>query len=499
MRRSLGTAQRAPAAAARVLALAAVLAASGVIAGTASASKQAGHQAGTVLAYTCRSLSGRVDVTTQVVASFPAAGQVGKPIAPGAARITVTIPHAAVSGLVRHHVRAITATAQLTTGVATHGTPITVPWPAFKARRTHLPASGSLALTTSGTVPLIAPAAPGKVTVTAASLMVVLTPHSAPGIARPGPNSPGSDAAHSTPKAPVGVRLTCIPVPGQNATLATVLITGQRLSRHARKPAGSMSGSKFCFPEPRGGLQLNPKFPLPTPPKGAKVTFPTPVPGCAWVVGYSNVRKLNGSALVGPGKTDINLPVREVIKSPTYFEEDAAGQLDFRPCPTCKIVHGLPPAHSTFLGFGFVPVSATLQLTQVGTANIYAIGTAFTLTSNTIFSEVSLRVYGVKVNGVPLNVGPHCESAHPIFMELSGNPNGVPPYTIQSGGPLTGTITIPPFKGCGVGENLDPLFTASISGPGNFVILTQGNLCTLQTPPFGCPPTIPKPVRKVSG
>src|SRR5215471_20022158 len=133
-----------------------------------------------------------------------------------------------------------------------------------------------------------------------------------------------------------------------------------------------------------------------------------------------------------------------------------------------------------------------MQLTEIGTTNVFAIGTARTLTINRVFSEVSLRVYDVKVNGVPLNVGPHCQSAHSIVLKLIGSPNSIPPYSIQGGGPLTGEITIPPFTGCGVGEDLNPLFTASISGPGNFDLMTQGPLCIVHPPILAtCPPAVP--------
>jgi hypothetical protein len=60
-----------------------------------------------------------------------------------------------------------------------------------------------------------------------------------------------------------------------------------------------------------------------------------------------------------------------------------------------------------------------------------------------------------------------------------------PDYTVNTGGPLTGTTTIPPFSGCGVGEDLDPLLNASISGPDNFMKLTQGVPCTY---PVDSPP-----------
>ncbi|MBC7269927.1 MAG: hypothetical protein H5T76_14660, partial [Streptomyces sp.] len=51
-------------------------------------------------------------------------------------------------------------------------------------------------------------------------------------------------------------------------------------------------------------------------------------------------------------------------------------------------------------------------------------------------------------------------------------------YQLTSGGPLTGEFTIPAFTGCGTGgEDLDPLLTASVSGPGNYTKQIQGQTC----------------------
>lgn len=503
---SARTARRVPRAAARTTALVSVLAATAVVAGTASAA--GGHPArpgqaqavAATLAYGCRFPSGLRPVTVTVSADLPRMAQAGRPIRPAGARLTVAFPRAAASDLARLHSATVSAATRLTIDASEGSAGTSVVWPGATRHAAPVPARAGLVLRASGPVPPVTPAGQGEAVFMAAGLSLRLTPGAAniTPIPSPAPVTTGGTSRGSVPTPPpaagTALQVTCILARGQQAVLAIVPVTGA-VARRARHSATSSP----CPPQPPGGLQLNPKFPLPKHPKGAKVTFPTPVPGCAWVEGYSNVRKLKGSALVGPGKTDINLPVREVIKSPKYFEEDAAAELEFKPCPTCKIVHGLPPAHTTFLGFGFVPVSATLQLTEVGTTNVYAIGGAFSLITNQVFSEVKLRVFDVKVNGVPLDVGPQCESAHPILLTLTGNPNGKPPYTIQNGGPLTGTITIPPFKHCGVGEDLDPLFTASISGPGNVVILTQGSLCTLQNPPFGCPPKKPHPVvRKVT-
>jgi hypothetical protein len=102
---------------------------------------------------------------------------------------------------------------------------------------------------------------------------------------------------------------------------------------------------------------------------------------------------------------------------------------------------------------------------------------------------------------VPLDVGSQCRT--PQFdVVATGTATSKPPYSIQFGGPLTGTVTIPAFKHCGVGENLNPIFNAAISGPQNFNLLTQGELCSV-IGAFGCDnhgqPKIPTPLRKVVG
>jgi uncharacterized protein DUF6801 len=501
------TARRASKVAPRALALAGLLAASGIVAGTASAA--GGSQAPdrtaavTALAYQCRFPSGSRPVEVTVTAGLPSAGRTGRPIQPTGVRLTIALPQATVADLAGLHSTTLTAATVLGIDATNGPSGTSVTWPGVTGRAVDVPARGGMVLKTSGRVPSLTPTLPGDVRLTASGLSLTLAPAKAdaapsPSVTPPVPGSGPVKGSTPTPAATARtvLQVNCAPAHGQLAILATVPVTGAA----ARAATRHSAAKSFCPPQPKGGLKLNPKFPPPKPPKGSKVTHPTSQPGCAYVVGYSDVRKLKGSALVGPGLTNLNLTVRLVVKltKPSYFEFDNAGLLEFKPCPTCKVVHGLPPAHATFLGFGFVPVSATLQLTEIGTTNVFAIGTASSLTINRIFSEVSLRVYDVKVNGVPLNVGPHCQSAHPIVLSLIGSPNSIPPYSIQGGGPLTGEITIPPFAGCGVGENLDPLFTASISGPGNFIVLTQGIPCFV-VGGLGCPPVIPKPIRKVTG
>jgi hypothetical protein len=270
---------------------------------------------------------------------------------------------------------------------------------------------------------------------------------------------------------------------------ATIAVQDATANRAAKPTAAP------CPPLPASGLKLNPRFPLPKVPRGAKVTHPAPPLGCAYLKGYADVRKLDGASLVGPGLANLAIGERVVYNFGTgYFEADSPGELDYKACSTCRIVHALPPARATFLAFGFMPVSATLQLTEIGTINIISVGTTSALASNTAWARMELRVYDVDVNGQPLDVGPHCQTKQSVLVKLIGLSSGPHPYALQTGGPLTGYITIPPFEGCGVTENLDPLFTGTVSGPGNYTVFTQGAVCSI-IGDLGCPPRVPKPLR----
>ena len=265
-------------------------------------------------------------------------------------------------------------------------------------------------------------------------------------------------------------------------------------------------GQAACPPFPvKTGFPFNKHFKLPNPPKGSTTIPPQPpAQGCAFIKGFTNVPKLNGAALVGPGFGNIQNSRRTIVNSSHqgYTQFDSTGKLYYKPCPgsapRCKAIDGLPPVTATLLGFGFVPTTATLQITQVGTLNIVSVGTNGTLNSSKVQSLASIRVEKVLVNGAPLNVGNNCHTVRPFPLVLSAGPG----YSLDGGGVLNGTITVPSFTGCGVGENLDPIFNATVSGPGNFVQLTQGNLCiswnvsgNLPGAAEGCPANVPKPVR----
>jgi hypothetical protein len=123
----------------------------------------------------------------------------------------------------------------------------------------------------------------------------------------------------------------------------------------------------------------------------------------------------------------------------------------------------LPAATASFKEFGFIPVTATEELIQDGSAT----GTA-SLTDNTVSvtSTSTLKITSLSVAGLKIPVGSDCESA-PTTISLSSQSG----FTLLGGGNLAGTYTIPRFSHCGLATFLINL---TIPGSGNTITLTLG-------------------------
>jgi hypothetical protein len=456
----------------RITVLAVVMVAAGMTAGSAAA---VGQQAASLrLVYSCAFPSGSQPVSTQVTATLPTTTAAGKPIQPTGTGIAVSLSHSTIARLVRPNAVSVTLTAALSTGFTDGSRSATATWQHFTSASTAIPPTGTLRLTTTGTAPAVTAAAAGETAVTVANLSLLLTTRTA------------NDRQASRSATPV----VCVPRAGQDTTLGKIAVTGSAPAK--MNPSPSDDPAK-CLPFPKN-LQLNPRFPLPKPIHGAHV-FHTPEDACAYAAGFTNAQKLHEAALVGPGLADFLLGQTTYTRFTgiTYVQVREPGKLQY---------HGLtelPPARATLLGFGFVPVSATLQISEIGTVSAAFVSCVpgkikcpnspsnFAL----VYAEVFLSISDVDVNGVPLNVGPDCRTA-PFTLKLLGVP---PSYNVGSQfGVLTGMVTVPSFTGChDDSDNLDSIFTASVSGPGNFVKVTQAPFCT-PTNGGGCPPAKPHPV-----
>jgi uncharacterized protein DUF6801 len=487
-----------------------VISASGVLADATPAGAQVVRAH---LAYRCLFPAGPRPVNVTVAGTFPATAVAGQPIKPSQVRTTVAFPRSAVAGPGGLGGARVTGHNVLSASVAGNASAVTARWPGQLRKPVRIPATGTAHLAFPATVPPVTTRSDGTVTFSASGLTFDLR--------RAGEAAVNLASLH----------VTCTLRPGQHTTLATVPVIaaptpvgttspGAKERHHAKglpgSPAGTPPGCGKRFIH--GGLKM-------------------PLLGCAYLIGYADVKKLNGAALIGP---DVHGTVPAAQLNVDTYDSNLSkvnGTLHAFNCTAARLdYHGqlaFPPTRSTFLGFGFAPVSAVMQLTETKwpqepvenprcyqglqgnrkpvhlTSPLISVFTDINTNVNkgepilnTGTTYLSIHVSQVTVNGVPLPVGPDCGVGKPVRAVLVGRGILVPKargYTVAGGGPLTGNVTIPSFTHCGVGENLNPLLTASISGPANFQLITQGTLCTPKQPtvPPNCPPNVPKPLRHV--
>jgi hypothetical protein len=124
----------------------------------------------------------------------------------------------------------------------------------------------------------------------------------------------------------------------------------------------------------------------------------------------------------------------------------------------------LPPATGSFKESGIIPVTATVAFIQNGpTTGTVNLNTG----AVTTMSSITLQVTSLSVGGLPVPVGPACESATPASVALASQPG----FSIVNGGTVSGTYTVPPFAHCGL---VTPVLNLTVTGPGNTISLTLG-------------------------
>jgi hypothetical protein len=488
----------------------AAIAAALLLAGTLTAAITVAAQASGVdasrnvrlsLDYTCSLPTGTQQVKTRasvtIAATFPRAATTGRRIQPTGVRMTVDLPPAAVTALRELGASAVSSTAILSVE-ASQRTTTTTNWQGQAPAAQPLPATGGITVEASGRAAPVTVTSRRTVTFTAAGLALALRLTSAAGASgasnspspassasasansvSPGP-SPSPSSSGSASPGPAAIQVACSPVSGRSTTLdaVPVVTAGASHTSPQRRP-------KVKIPKGCGDIKV----------RGDGVAV------CGYLTGYSDVKKAYGAALLQPKRPskpallNIDFAYRHVLK-PGKLIAFSTGELYYQGH------HELPPVRATFLAFRFVPVTATLEVTELTPISIRSVsGTLAPPYRLTVrgTTRVRIQISDVDVNGVPLAIGPHCRPVRSPRLTLIGHgENTFPPrgYTVPTGGPLSGELTIPAFTDCGVGQNLDPLLTGSISGPDNYVLMTQGKLCGPSNPQnWTCPPPVPKPIR----
>ncbi|MEW2390009.1 DUF6801 domain-containing protein [Streptomyces venezuelae] len=440
------------------------------------------------VAYVCALSSGgtrQVDVAFD--ATFPGRGAVGKPIRPVAVAVRAALSRSVVAELLPEGTTSVGGTAAVVTTVAQGRERARAEWAELVSPEVRLPARGSVEVGFGGDVPHVTVGAEGDVTFTVGRLDLALDPR---------PTDTGAEPAPAA-------RLSCTPARGADTLLATVPVAADPAGTSPVPDTGSAhpddgaSGStpgdprsdtpkgidagplprattdKCPLDPPKGAL--DPKR-LPSPPPGAEIGELEPTSMCAVPVGFATLRKLKSSAIVNdprgsgsgaraarPGLMHLAMRVREV-RAPDYVEYDHLGLMQ------------LPDAEGTFLTFGFQPTTAKVRFEPEPATIVNIIRPGRPPVTEVGYRQ-HLRLYDVRVNGVPLDVGPRCRTSRPVDTVLTGN------YPVSEGGLLQGELDIPALAGCGAdGEDLDVLLSGAVSGPGNTLKIRQGRVCGAGSP-----------------
>ncbi|WP_158893017.1 DUF6801 domain-containing protein [Amycolatopsis anabasis] len=400
----------------RACAVTAALALAGV---SLSASPAAAGPASRTITSTCAFGQGPAPVPFGVAAVFPESTPAGTPLQPKDFAVTPVLSDQLVKSLRSAGVTTFEGSVAPVLTVHSQGSAKDIALQPIAVPLTALPDSGEFRLPLKATVPPVTVGGSGAVTFDVSRMTAQLKTHAI------------------RDNALVADDVSCASGPGQGGTLASVPLSGDP---NAPRTSGSdpisvTSGETSAAPSIQAAVA---GFP---PRQGLKYGF--------WVDETSTtIQKLGSKIQFGRGQFD---SVIKVMSPPA----DMWGNLT------------LPPASGYFVTFNFVPVTSTAELIQDGeaTGKVTVNPSAKTATVKELTLRAFTKLGDVKVDGVPLDVGPNCRTASPVIVRPKDTTvnlvPGSPPATVEA------DFEIPPFAGCGVTENLDRLFTGMVSGPGN--------------------------------
>ncbi|MFF3258323.1 DUF6801 domain-containing protein [Streptomyces sp. NPDC002932] len=448
----------------------------------------------TRLGYSCTSASGEHEADVTVSVELPLTSPVDTAVRPEQVQLGLTLAPELLGELPEGAAPKLSGVARLETAVTQNGVTTGMSWEELEIAESPVTPDQGAAVEATGAVPTVTARSSGAMVFAAGKLHLDLVLR----------------AEEKEQTDPAVASISCVVDADQSAELGTVEVPGA--------PVGSVTGTPDPGSDRAVSPQIAPRSPDPKEQAASEVEVPD-LPGCTvfygpvalpavgahgYMAGYANVNKQK-AALKFSDPAHLRLQLNSMLAAfscpdggLTWIHSE--GTMDYKGKPQ------MPPARSTFLTFGFMPTTATVEMSLTGPINIETIYksapdpvTHRIPETTTSTAHVNIRLYDVKVNGTPLDVGPDCRAVRPMTLVLTGKGStGAGPaegYTVKFGGALTGNSDVPPFSGCGVTEDLDKIFTASVSGNGNFTKMMQSPLC-VDNVPANCPdPPRPKPER----
>jgi hypothetical protein len=393
------------------------LAATGVVTAVVTIAGFLGVQAGAAadftlsLNYTCPfPLIGNQSLVTKITTALPDTVVVNQPTPEIPISADVTVPATATQGLNLVGATTIEGTAKANAHLDNAGFGLDIS-PVLTIPKTQVPADGSaFTVHATGKAPSVAFPNAGNSSITVGPYTTTLTPKKDDG----------------TPTGLGTFDSKCTVDTGQNTTLATFVVQPDGTPPPTSAPPSSAppSSAPPSSPPPSSA-------PPSSPPPGGSLNLNYSVNGS------THIQALGADVKVGPGSLKVGVDLQTGA---------LAGDLV------------LPDQATSFTIFGFLPGTAKVKLLPVGQ-------TTGTFQNNTVKSDSkeTIRLTDVALFGYPLvSNSTTCQTVSPADIALISGPD----FSIQNGGKLTGTYTIPALKDCGSFNDYISYFAA---GPNNTI------------------------------
>ncbi|MFC7614716.1 hypothetical protein ACFQV2_15465 [Actinokineospora soli] len=259
----------------------------------------------------------------------------------------------------------------------------------------------------------------------------------------------------------VALQLTGAPVTARAAQRAELVLTG--LTARLRASAEGKADQAVDCGAYAGGETLGSVAVAAAPPDQRAAPLEEPVRPAAGLKVTFDVDAVNTVAKIGAdiaikGELETFLDIFAPPPSPLtgtikLYDVKNAYLVVFRFMPVHNSIN-FPPA--TVKGSTTVDVSQQPWVAKIDTV-----------------SDIHLRLYDVRQDGVDLRVGGNCRTAKPMRVPLKGDITLVP----GAKSVFKTKADLPAFTGCGTKEDLDPLIGGLVSGPDNPMTVTLTLKC----------------------
>ncbi|TCO46507.1 DUF6801 domain-containing protein [Actinocrispum wychmicini] len=418
-------------------------------------------------------VGGKQVIVTDFTTTLPKTATVGEVVDIGPVTVKFVIPEAMVKALRENGTASINGLVYV--GLSADDKPTIQATVALS--RTPLPDTGDLTIEQPATITANAKAAKaGDTTYSVLPLSTLLTPLNATG----------------EPVTKDMAKVTCEIEDGQDAKLGVVTVVPAGTEAPPGVSRRTTTSSADLSATNQGGKPGTTRKTTPHNGKARSLdddpcaVIPPEIPP-VWayykLTGKVRLAKVQGVAEFGPG----------YINARITGWNDGSGGL----CSRLDNLLVWPQAAANFVTYNFLPTGSAITISQdeLARGNIIIDDQGNPILHATATTRMTLNLATVNgivrmvpgpdgknrplASGTILNVGPNCQATVTLTLVSEPDKWQSSPQDGGDAGDVDADFTLPEFTGCGVTEDLDPLLTGLLSGPGNHISLHFGsqNFC----------------------